>query len=218
MAEPDDLDRTPPQRDPPQATSFHQQGQQVHGPQYNADKIEIHISTPGDAKAEGDRRQSKPRPVKSQAEIERERAQRQEADDIRYYGYRYYTRDRNRWLQTLTPQKRAAEEKRVSELGKYGGSRARHHRRILHAGRLPPDTSPADPRYVQAKQNLESGQDRRGRLGAIAAVAAMLALVLIAILDQAFWFVAVLVIAGLIGLWSGLVKHRTSMKRSGARR
>ncbi|GAA2171789.1 MULTISPECIES: hypothetical protein [Glycomyces] len=213
MAEPDDRDRRSHLERP--QTYFQQQGQQVHGPQYNADRIEIHMSADADGWINGPSRQ--PNPVASRAEIERERARRQERDDLAYYGYRHYTRDRNRWLQTLTPQERAAEVQRDRDLPRHGGSRARHHRRILRSGDLPADTSPADPRYVQAKRKLESGQDRRSRLACIAAAVAMLLLVLIAISDGAYWFVAISVLAVIGGVF-GYVRQKAPVKPSGPTR
>lgn len=209
MAESGDRDRrSHPDR---QQAYFHQQGQQVNGPQYNADKIEIHMSADADGWLNGQSRQ--PKAGASRAEIERERARREEQNDLAYYGYRHYTRDRNRWLQTLTPQERAAEVKRDRDLSRHGGSRARHHRRILRTGNLPADTSPADPRYVQAKRKLESGQQRRSRLACIAASVAMLVLMLIAISDGAYWFVAITALA-VIGLVFGYVRHKAPVKPS----
>jgi len=214
MAEPDDHDRRRSRLDRPQ-TNFQQQGQQVNGPQYNADRIEIHMSADADGWINGHSRQ--PKAGASPAEIERERKRRKERDDLAYYGYRYYTRDRDLWLQTLSPQERAAEMKRDGDLLKYGGSRARHHRRILRSGHLLPDTSPADPRYVQAKRQLESGQDRRSRLASIAAAVAMLVVAVIAISDGAYWFVAILAFT-VVGLVFGYVRHRTPAKPSGPSR
>jgi hypothetical protein len=219
MVEPDDGDRQRAQREWPPAVSFHQQGQQVYGPQYNADKIEIHMSAPAQQKADRTRRPSRQPMVKSQAEIERERAHRQEQEDLAYYGYRYYTRDRNQWLQTLPPEERAAEVKRDRDRRKYGGSAARNHKKILHMGNLPADTSPADPRYVQIKRKIEFAKDRRERIATIAAIAAMLALILIAIADGAYWFVAIVVItAAVVGLQTAYALYKRPGKRNGPNR
>jgi hypothetical protein len=218
MVEPDGGDRQRGQREWPPAVSFHQQGQQVNGPQYNADKIEIHMSAPAEQKADHPRRPSGQPIVKSQAEIERERARRQEQEDLAYYGYRHYTRDRNQWLQTLPPEEQAAEVKRDRDRRKYGGSAARNHKQILHAGNLPADTSPADPRYVQIKHKIESARDRRQRIIAIAALTAMLALIWIAIADGAYWFVAILAIAAVVGLRTAYALYKPPVKRNGPNR
>jgi hypothetical protein len=171
-----------------------------------------------DVKADRTRRPSRQPMVKSQAEIERERARRQEQEDLAYYGYRHYTRDRNQWLQTLPPEEQAAEVKRDRDRRKYGGSAARHHKQILHAGNLPADTSPADPRYVQIKRKIESSRDRRQRIIAIAAITAMLALIWIAIADGAYWFVAILAISAVVGLRTAYALYKPPVKQNGPNR
>ena len=69
---------------------------------------------------------------------------------------------------------------------------ARHHHRILRAGNLPPGTSPADPRYVQAKRELERQEDRHGRRTEIAALVALLALIVAALVEGVVWLAVVI--------------------------
>ncbi|SCK40803.1 hypothetical protein H180DRAFT_03531 [Streptomyces sp. WMMB 322] len=174
--------------------NFNQQGQQVNGPQYNADQINIGAPVSPEVIAEAIRRHlDPPSPTPkgmSSAEIQR----RREENDLKLYGYRYYTRDRQRWLQTLTLQERSKERKRASDRTKHGTMPWRHHERILRAGKLPPGTSPADPRYLQAKREVERKEDKRERYGMIVGLAVMPALILIAVLDGAHW------IAGMLGI------------------
>lgn len=206
MGEPHGRGRGTPGRD--QGTRFNQQGQQVNGPQYNADQINIGESVSPDVIAEGIRRYLDPPapPVRamSSAEIQR----RREEDDLKLYGYRHYTRDRRKWLETLTPQERSKEKKRASDRTKHGTTPWRHHERILRAGKLPPETSPADPRYLQAKREVERKESKRERYGMFAGLAVMPALILIAVLDGAHWIAWMLgVLMAVAFLWGYLTSR-----------
>ncbi|MFD8544660.1 hypothetical protein [Streptomyces sp. NPDC059649] len=216
-----DRDRGDSRGNQGRGASFNQQGQQVNGPQYNADQINIGESISPDDIAEGLRRDRERtlRERESAAQIQRERAaqfqreqarRRQEERDLATYGYRHYTRDRNRWLQSLPPQERWNEERRRKARSKNGTTPWRHHQRILRAGNLPPETSPADPRYVQAKREVERKGDKRELNYTIASLVVALALILIAVLDNALWLAVILGSLVIIGLVSGYRKGRAS--------
>ena len=81
---------------------------------------------------------------------------------------------------------------------------------VLRAGNLPPETSPADPRYVQAKREVERKGDKRELNYTVASLVVMLALILIAVFDGALWFVVISGCALVIGLVSGYRKGRAS--------
>lgn len=207
MGNPYDSDREHSRRNEGRGANFNQQGQQVNGPQYNAEQINFNASVSPDAIAEGLRRyrEPPPRPGLSPAEIQR----RKEEADLKHYGYRHYSRDRKRWLQSLTPEERQNEKRRESDRIKREPA-YRHHQRILKAGKLPPETSPADPRYVQAKREVESKNDKRELYFVIASIVVVLALILIAVLDHALWMAVILGVAMAIGLVSGYRKRRAS--------
>ncbi|MEU1371086.1 hypothetical protein ABZ454_33825 [Streptomyces sp. NPDC005803] len=221
MGNPYDRDRGHARRDQDRGAYFNQQGQQVNGPQYNADQINIGESISPDDIAEGLKRDRERtlREGESAAQIQRERAaqiqreqdqRKQEERDLKLYGYRHYTRDRNRWLQSLPPRERWNERRRQSAQTKHGKMPWHHHQRILRAGKLPPETSPADPRYVQAKREVECKGDKRELNYAIASLVVMLALILIAVLDNAIWLAVILGSLMIIGLVSGYRKRRAS--------
>ncbi|WP_328388017.1 hypothetical protein [Nocardia sp. NBC_00416] len=193
-------------RDRGQGANFDQQGQQVNGPQYNADRIYFRESVSPDAIAEGLRRYHEP-PPKNGIDFAELQRQREEAD-LRDYGYRYYTRDRRQWLQSLPPRERWNERRREGDRVEQRRAIS-HHRRILRAGNLPPATSPADPRYVQAKKDIDRKEGKRELYLLAASIAFLLALALIAILDDAVWMAVILGIALVVGL----VKGRRQSKR-----
>ncbi|WP_436768297.1 hypothetical protein [Streptomyces sp. URMC 123] len=134
----------------------------------------------------------------------------QEKDDLKLYGNRYYTRDRQEWLRTLPPGEKWKEERRVSRRIKQGKMPWHDHRRILRAGKLPPDTSPADPRYLDAKRKVERKEDRREQHYFVAALVVMLALMVMAVLDGAVWLAVVLGALTVVALVSGHLKGRSS--------
>jgi hypothetical protein len=221
VGNPYDRDRGDSRGHQGRGTNFNQEGQQVNGPQYNADQINIGESISPDDIAEGLRR-DRERTLRERedaariqreraARIQREQAQRkQEESDLKLYGYRHYTRDRNRWLQSLPHRERWNEQRRRSARTKNGSTPWRDHQRILRAGRLPPDTSPADPRYLQAKRGVESTEEKRERHYGIAAIAVVLALSLVAIWDGAVWFAVICGFSLVVGLVLGYVKRRAS--------
>lgn len=185
-------------------TNFNQQGQQVNGPQYNADRIYLRNSVSPDAIAEGLRRYHEPPPREvNYAHLQ----QQQEERDLRDYGYRHYTRDRQRWLQSLPARERLDEQRRESDRRTWNKSIA-YHRRILRAGNLPPETSPADPRYLQAKKEVDRTRDKRARYYTVASIAVMLALALIAIRDGATWLVVICGFAMVVGLVYGYLQSK----------
>ncbi|GII75725.1 hypothetical protein Sru01_07070 [Sphaerisporangium rufum] len=202
-------------------STFDQQGQRVNGPQYNADQINIGGSISPDDIAEGLRRdRERTRSERqSEARFQQELAaarqrdesrRRREESDLKEFGYRYYTRDRNEWLQSLSPRERWDERRRQSDRTKYGTMPGRHHQRILRAGNLPPDTSPADSRYLRAKREIEHAHGRRERYYIIAAIAIMLTLGLIAVTDGAGWLVGLWGVALLIGLARAYARRKAS--------
>ncbi|GAB3237743.1 hypothetical protein GCM10027447_37040 [Glycomyces halotolerans] len=170
------------EREQGRGARFDQQGQHVHGPQYNADRINISESVSPDAIAEGMQRFHEGPPPKGESRADFER--RWEQNELKSYGYRYYTRDRRRWLQTLSPQERREEEQRRR---KRLGTESAYHRRVLRAGKLAPDTSPADPQYVRAKRKLDLRSAQRRRYATIALIVCCLALMLFAKATGATW-------------------------------
>ncbi len=221
MGNPYDRDREGSRGNQGRGADFNQQGQQVNGPQYNADQINIGESISPDDIAEGLRRDRERtlRERESAAQIQRERAaqiqrewdqRRREENDLKLYGYRHYTRDRNTWLQSLPPRERRNERRRQSARTKHGTPPWRHHQRILRAGNLPTDTSPADPRYLQAKRGVERTEEKRELHYVTATFAIMLALTLIAIVDGALWLAVIWGSVMISGLVFGYVKRRAS--------
>jgi hypothetical protein len=210
MDNPNDRDHERPGHNQARTANFNQQGQQVNGPQYNAEQINFSESVSPDVIAEGLRRYHEPPPPPRQGLSSAEIQLKREEEDLRVYGYRHYSRDKKSWLQSLTPQERRNEQRRESYRKKYGKMPWHRHQQILRAGKLPPETSPANPRYVQAKREVERKEDKRKLHSAIAGIVVMLTLILIAILDDALWFVAILGFAMTIGVVSGYRKRRVS--------
>lgn len=183
MGNPDDRDRERSRRNQGRGADFNQQGQQVNGPQYNAERINFNESASADVIAEGIRRSRKPPPRRG-ISIDHLRHQEEEGD-LKRYGYRHYTRDRERWLRSLAPRERRDEKQREHDR-LMSGTDVRYHRRILRAGKLSPDTSPADPRYVEAMREVERKKAKRGRYTAVASTIVMIVLMLIAVRDLGF--------------------------------
>ncbi|NEA40865.1 hypothetical protein [Streptomyces sp. SID11385] len=181
MGDSDNRDREEPEHDQAPGATFDPQGQQVNGPQYNGDWIDLSQSVSPDVVAEGPQKYDAPPPGPG-VSLDGIRRRTEEAD-LKLYGYRYYTRDREKWLQSLTPQERWKERERERDRTQRWERPGRHHRKILRAGKLPSDTSPADPRYVQAKRKVErrSAKIERGLI--LFTFVVLLALVLIAVRD-----------------------------------
>ena len=207
MGNPYDRDREGSRGNQGRGADFNQQGQQVNGPQYNADQINIGESISPDDIAEGLRRDRERtlRERESAAQIQRERAaqiqrewdqRRREENDLK--------------LQSLPPRERRNERRRQSARTKHGTPPWRHHQRILRAGNLPTDTSPADPRYLQAKRGVERTEEKRELHYVTATFAIMLALTLIAIVDGALWLAVIWGSVMISGLVFGYVKRRAS--------
>ncbi|MFH8411396.1 hypothetical protein ACH4FX_42570 [Streptomyces sp. NPDC018019] len=214
MGNPNDRDRGRPREGQRQGAFFNQQGQQVNGPQYNADQIVFGQSITPDVIAEALRLYHK-RPRKkgeSSSSYNPQRHQKEQEElDLKLYGNRHYTRDRRRWLLSLPPRQRWNEERRASARTRHGKMPWHHHRRILRAGKLPPETSPADPRYLEVKREVERREDTRERYYLMASLLGMLALLVIAVLDNALWMAAILGSLLVIGLVSGYLKRRASL-------
>lgn len=200
--------------------SFDQRQQHVYGPQYNADRISIGGSVSPDDIAEGLRRDRErtAREKEEAARLRREQAEaarrerereRQEESDLKLYGYRYYTPDRNRWLQSLPGRQRWDEQRRQSARTKHGTMPWQHHQRILRAGKLPSDTSPADPRYLQAKKKVEGKEKKRELRSVTVVLVIMITLNAVAVLDGAIWFVVLCGIAAVGGVVTAVVKGKS---------
>ncbi|MFK0222611.1 hypothetical protein ACIQWN_31025 [Streptomyces vinaceus] len=192
-------------RDHERETSFDQRGQQVNGPQFNADQINIGESVSPERIAEGLRLYHEPPPRgMSTADIRR----RDEEADLALYGYRHYTRDRERWLRTLPPAERLPEVLRERALLDSGKLYA-HHRKILRIAGLPPQTSPADPRYVEAKRKVDREHDRSRRREEVAGAAAAVAVIVLFLLDGSYWLAAAVALPAAFYLLDGHRKNRS---------
>ena len=224
MADPHDRDREDA-GGRHERTSFNQQGQHIHGPQYNADQINFGEFISPDVIAEGLRRDRERRRREREAAARlqetigrikdeaaawarrQEELRQREERDLELYGYRYYTRDRERWLQSLTPEERWDEERRERERIKRGKLPWDRHRKILRTGELPPDTSPADPRYLQAKKEFERKEKKRERRYGILGLLSVCAIILIAITDGALWMLVIMGVGGMVGLMNAIIKR-----------
>ncbi|MFJ3170472.1 hypothetical protein ACIPJK_06770 [Streptomyces roseus] len=173
-------------RDHEREAVFDQRGQHVNGPQYNADQINISESVSPETLAEGLRRYHEtPRRPRRRGVPWDPASHRTEEADLKAYGNRHYSRDRDRWLRSLPLGERMAENRReASRL--FAGKAPAHHRRILRAADLPPDASPADPRYLRAKKEVEQGEYKRARQHGMAVLAVLLVVVVACVVDGSY--------------------------------